>query len=56
MIKEIFTGNVLTKLMAFVMAIALWLYAINRHTGDVREVVDLNVSVPEGITILDQSA
>ncbi|MEK7776740.1 MAG: hypothetical protein AAB331_05115 [Planctomycetota bacterium] len=56
MIKEIFTGNVLTKLMAFVMAIALWLYAINRHTGDVREMVNLNISVPEGITIQEQSA
>ncbi len=56
MIKEIFTGNILTKLMAFVMAIALWLYAINRHTGDVREMVSLSISVPEGITIQDQSA
>lgn len=56
MIREIFTGNRLTKLMAFVMAIALWLYAINRHTGDVRELVSLNVAVPEGITILEQSA
>ena len=56
MIREIFTGNVLTKLMAFVMAVALWLYAINRHTGDVRETVSLSISVPEGITIQEQSA
>lgn len=55
MIKEIFTGNTLTKLMAFVMAIALWLYAINRHTGDLTEVVPLNISVPEGVAVLDQS-
>ena len=55
MIKEIFTGNILTKFMALVMAIALWLYAINRHTGDLTEVVDLTVSVPEGITVLEQN-
>ncbi|MBI5678589.1 MAG: hypothetical protein HZC52_08940 [Planctomycetes bacterium] len=55
MIKEIFTGNILTKFMALVMAVALWLYAINRQTEDVTEVVKLNVSVPEGITVLEQS-
>ena len=46
MIKEIFTGNILTKFMALVMAVALWLYAINRQTEDLTEVVKLNVSVP----------
>ncbi|MDR4507832.1 MAG: CdaR family protein [Candidatus Brocadiaceae bacterium] len=56
MIREIFTGNLLTKLMALVMAIALWLYVINRHTGDLTKVVKLNISVPEGIVILSQSA
>ncbi len=56
MIKEIITGNLLTKFMALVMAIALWLYAINRHTEDLTEVVRLSVSVPTGITVLDQSA
>ena len=55
MIKEIFTGNVLTKFMALVMAVALWLYAINRHTRELTEMVKLSVSVPEGITILEQS-
>jgi len=55
-IKEIFTGNLLTKFMALVMAIALWLYAINRHTEDLTEVVKLSVSVPSGITILEQEA
>lgn len=55
MIKEIFTGNILTKFMALVMAVALWLYAINRQTEDLTEVVKLNVSVPEGITVLEQS-
>ena len=55
MIKEIFTGNILTKFMALVMAVALWLYAINRQTEDITEMVKLNVSVPEGITILEQS-
>ncbi len=56
MIKEIFTGNILTKLMALVMAVALWLYAINRHTGDLTAMVNLSVFVPEGITVLEQSA
>ncbi len=55
MIKEVFTGNIPTKLMALVMAVALWLYAINRHTEDLTEEVSLTVSVPEGITILEQS-
>jgi len=55
-IKEIFTGNLLTKFMALVMAIALWLYAINRHTEDLQEVVRLSVSVPSGITVLEQGA
>ena len=55
MIKEIFTGNILTKFMALVMAVALWLYAINRQTEEVTEMVKLNISVPEGITILEQS-
>lgn len=55
MIKEIFTGNILTKFMALVMAVALWLYAINRQTEDLTEVVKLTVSVPEGITVLEQS-
>lgn len=55
MIKEIFTGNIPTKLMALVMAVTLWLYAINRHTRDLTEVVNLIVSVPDGITVLEQN-
>lgn len=55
MVKEIFTGNILTKFMAVVMAIALWLYATNRHTGDLTETVNLNISVPDGVTVLEQS-
>lgn len=55
MIREIFTGNTLTKLMALVMAVALWLYAINRHTEDLTEIVKLSITIPEGITILEQS-
>lgn len=54
MIKKIVTGNMPTKLMALVMAVTLWLYAINRHTGDLTEVVGLTVAVPEGIAILEQ--
>ncbi|TVM01011.1 MAG: hypothetical protein CV087_12070 [Candidatus Brocadia sp. WS118] len=53
--KKIFTENIPTKLMALVMAVALWLYAINRHTGDLTATVSLTVSVPEGITIVEQS-
>ncbi|HHT9129355.1 MAG TPA: CdaR family protein [Candidatus Brocadiaceae bacterium] len=56
MIKKIIFGNGLTKLMALVMAVALWLYAINRHTRDLTEAVKLIVSAPEGIAILEQSA
>ncbi|NUN22118.1 MAG: hypothetical protein HUU09_01440 [Candidatus Jettenia caeni] len=56
MIKKIITGNILTKLMALVMAVALWLYAINRHTGDVTEVVKLNILVPDGVAIVEQGA
>ncbi|UJS17278.1 MAG: hypothetical protein L3J17_15400 [Candidatus Jettenia sp.] len=56
MIKKIITGNILTKLMALVMAVALWLYAINRHTGDVTEVVKLNILVPNGVAIVEQGA
>ncbi len=55
MIKKIIVGNGLTKLMALVMAVALWLYAINRHTRDLTEVVKLIISAPEGISILEQS-
>ncbi|MBE7443950.1 MAG: hypothetical protein HS132_01255 [Planctomycetia bacterium] len=55
MIKKIVTGNIPTKLMALVLAVTLWLYAINRHTGDLTRVVGLTVSVPEGIAILEQS-
>jgi YbbR domain-containing protein len=41
--------------MALVMAVALWLYAINRHTGDLTEIVKLTVEAPEGVAILEQS-
>ncbi|MCC7212160.1 MAG: hypothetical protein E3K40_01050 [Candidatus Brocadia sp.] len=53
--KKLFTGNIPTKLMALVMAVALWFYAINRHTGDLTATVSLTVTVPEGITIVEQS-
>lgn len=53
--KKLFTANIPTKLMALVMAVALWLYAINRHTGDLTATVGLTVVVPEGITIVEQS-
>lgn len=42
--------------MALVMAVALWLYAINRHTGDLTETVELNVLAPDGVAIVEQGA
>lgn len=41
--------------MALIMAIALWFYAINKHTGEITEDVKLIVNPPPGLTILDIS-
>ena len=42
--------------MALIMAIALWIYAINRHTGDIKEDIQLTINAPPGLTILDTSS
>lgn len=42
--------------MALIMAIALWFYAINRHTGDIQEDLQLTINAPPGLTILDTSS
>lgn len=41
--------------MALAMAIALWFFAINRYTKEITEVIDLQVLIPSGFTLLNQS-
>lgn len=41
--------------MAFAMAVALWFFAVNRYTKEITEVVDLQVLIPSGFTLLNQS-
>jgi YbbR domain-containing protein len=42
--------------MALVMAMALWFYATSRHTGDIKEDLQLTINAPPGLTILDTSS
>jgi YbbR domain-containing protein len=42
--------------MAMVMAMALWFYATSRHTGDIKEDLQLTINAPPGLTILDTSS
>jgi YbbR domain-containing protein len=42
--------------MALIMALALWFFAINKHTGDIKEDIQLTVNAPPGLTILDTSS
>jgi YbbR domain-containing protein len=42
--------------MAMIMAIALWFYAINKHTADIQEDLQLTINAPPGLTILDTSS
>ncbi len=42
--------------MALIMAIALWFYAINKHTGDIKENLPLIINAPSGLTVLDKSS
>jgi YbbR domain-containing protein len=42
--------------MAIIMAIALWFYAINKHTGEIQEDIQLTINAPPGLTILDTSS
>ena len=42
--------------MAIVMAIALWFFAISKHTGDIQEDIQLTINTPPGLTILETSS
>ena len=42
--------------MALIMAIALWFYAISKHTGDIKEDIQLTINAPPGLTIMDTSS
>ncbi|MCR4288745.1 MAG: CdaR family protein [Candidatus Scalindua sp.] len=56
MIKRLFSRNLRAKGMALVMAMALWFYATSRHTGDIKEDIQLTINAPPGLTILDTSS
>ncbi len=56
MLKKLLFGNLRAKSMAMIMAIALWFYAINKHTGDIQEDIQLIINAPPGLTILDTSS
>ena len=56
MIKRLFSRNLRAKGMALVMAMALWFYATSRHTGDIKEDLQLTINAPPGLTILDTSS
>ncbi len=55
MLKGLFSRNLRAKAMALVMAMALWIYATSRHTGDIEEDLQLTINAPPGLTILDTS-
>ena len=42
--------------MAMIMALALWFYAINKHTGNIKEDIQLTINAPPGLTVLDTSS
>lgn len=56
MLKKLFLSNLRAKFMALIMAFSLWLYAINRHTGEIIEDIPLTINAPAGLTILDTSS
>ncbi len=56
MIKNFFSRNLRAKGMALMMAVALWFYAINKHTGDIEEDIQLTINAPPGLTIMDTSS
>ncbi len=56
MIKRLFSRNLRAKGMALIMAMALWFYATSRHTGDIKEDLQLTINAPPGLTILDTSS
>ncbi len=56
MLKKILFTNLRAKSMAMIMALALWFYAINKHTGDIKEEIQLTINAPPGLTVLDTSS
>ena len=56
MIKRLFSRNLRAKGMALVMAMALWFYATSKHTGDIKEDLQLTINAPSGLTILETSS
>jgi YbbR domain-containing protein len=55
-IKKLFSRNLRAKGMALVMAMALWFYATSKHTGDIKEDLQLTINAPSGLTILETSS
>jgi len=56
LLKKILFTNLRAKSMAMIMALALWFYAINKHTGDIKEDIQLTINAPPGLTVLDTSS
>ncbi len=56
MIKRVFSRNLRAKGMALIMAVALWFYAISKHTSEIKEDLQLTIKAPSGLTIMDTSS
>ncbi len=56
LLKEVLLNNLGAKLMALAMAVALWLFATGKYTGELSCTVPIEASFPHGYTLLDQSA
>lgn len=53
MLREILSGKWTVKVMAFVMAVALWLYARNQQTERVWMTARLEIEKPSAVTLLN---
>jgi YbbR domain-containing protein len=56
LLKETLASNLGAKLMALSMALALWLFATGKYTGELSCMVPLEVSFPQEYTLINQSA
>lgn len=56
MLKKLLFSNLRAKGMAIVMAIAIWFFAISKHTGDIQEDIQLTINAPPGLTVLETSS
>lgn len=54
MYRKFLLGNIRVKLIALAIAVALWLYGIGRHTGELMEDIPLVISTPPGFTMLNE--